>query len=54
MEFLKNQIHKFTVKFSKIRAKEEQKQRQESETTLKLLEKKFWTRENQCLYDKYK
>ena len=36
--FLKYQICKFTLKFSKIWAKEEPKQRQESETTLKLHE----------------
>ena len=39
-EFLKYQIRKFTIRFSKIRAKEERKQREELETTLKLLEKK--------------
>ena len=39
-EFLKYQIRKFIIRFSKIRAKEERKQRKELETTLKLLEKK--------------
>ena len=37
-----------------MRAKEEQKQREELETTLKLLEKNLSTEENQCLYDKCK
>ena len=37
-EFLKYQIRKFTIRFSKMLAKEERKQREELETTLKLLE----------------
>ena len=37
-----------------MRAKEEQKQREELETTLRLLEKNLSTEENQCLYDKCK
>ena len=54
-EFLKYEIRKFTVKFLKIRAKEERKkEREELETTLKLLEKNLSTEETQCLYDKYK
>ena len=36
--FFKYQICKFTLKFSKIRAEEEPKQRQELEATLKLNE----------------
>ena len=35
-------------------AKEERKQREELEATLKLLEKNRSTEENQCLYDKCK
>ena len=35
-----------------MRAKEEQKQREELETTLKLLEKSLSSEENQFLYDK--
>ena len=38
-EFLKYQIVKFTIRFSKTRAKKEQKQREELETLLQLLEK---------------
>ena len=53
-EFLKYQIRKFTIRFSKTRAKEERKQRDEFETTLKSLEKNLSTGENQCLYDKCK
>ena len=53
-EFLKYQIRKFTIRFSKTRAKEERKQRDELETTLKSLEKNLSTGENQCLYDKCK
>ena len=53
-EFLKYQIRKFTIKFSKMRAKEERKQREELETTWKLFEKKLSIEENQRLYDKYK
>ena len=53
-EFLKYQIRKFTIRFSKTRAKEEPKQRDELETTLKSLEKNLSTGENQCLYDKCK
>ena len=53
-EFLKYQIRKFTIRFSKMRAKEERKQREELEATLKLVEKKLLTKENQCLYDKCK
>ena len=53
-EFLKYQIRKFTIRFSKMRAKEERKQREELEATLKLLEKNLSTEENQCLYDKCK
>ena len=52
--FLKYQIRKFTIRFSKMRAKEERKQRDELETTLKSLEKNLSTEENQCLYDKCK
>ena len=37
-----------------MRAKEERKQRQELETTLKLIEKNLSIEENQCLYDKCK
>ena len=37
-----------------MRAKEERKQREELEATLKLLEKNLSTEENQCLYDKCK
>ena len=37
-----------------MRAKEERKQREELETTLKLLERNFSTEENQSLYDKCK
>ena len=37
-----------------MRAKEERKQREELETTLKLLQKNLSTEENQCLYDKCK
>ena len=53
-EFLKYQIRKFTIKFSKMCAKEEWKQREELETTLKLLKKPLLAEENQCLYDKCK
>ena len=53
-EFLKYQIRKFTIRFSKMRAKEEPKQRDELETTLKSIEKNLSTEENQCLYDKCK
>ena len=53
-EFLKYQIRKFTIRFSKMRAKEERKQREELEATLTLLEKHLSTEENQCLYDKCK
>ena len=53
-EFLKYQIRKFTIKFSKMRAKEERKQREELETTWKLFEKNLSIEENQRLYDKYK
>ena len=38
-KFHKYQIRKFTIRFSKMHAKEEQKQGEELETTLKLLEK---------------
>ena len=37
-----------------MRAKEERKQREELEATLKLLEKNLLIEENQCLYDKCK
>ena len=37
-----------------MRAEEEQKQREELEITLELLEKIFSTEENQCIYDKCK
>ena len=37
-----------------MRAKEERKQREKLETTLKLLEKNLSTAKNQCLYDKCK
>ena len=37
-----------------MRAKEKRKQREELETTLKLLQKNLSTEENQCLYDKCK
>ena len=37
-----------------MRAKEERKQREELETTLKLLEKNLSTEENQCFYNKCK
>ena len=37
-----------------MRAEEEQKQREELEITLELLEKNFSTEENQCIYDKCK
>ena len=47
-----NEIWKFIIRFSKIRVKEERKQREELETTLKLLKKSLPTEENQCLYDK--
>ena len=53
-EFLKYQIRKSTIKFSKMRAKEERKQREELETTWKLFEKNLSIEENQRLYDKYK
>ena len=53
-EFLKYQIRRFTIRFSKMRAKEEQKQREELEANLKLLEENHSTEENQCLYDKCK
>ena len=53
-EFLKYQIRKFTKRFSKMRAKEERKRREEVEATLKLLEKNHSTEENQCLYNKCK
>ena len=42
----KYQIRKFTIRFSKTRAKEERKQRDELETTLKSLEKSLSTEEN--------
>ena len=45
-EFLKYKIRKFTIKFSKMFAKEERKQREELEITLKLLEKNFSTEKN--------
>ena len=45
-EFLKYQIRKFTIRFSKTHAKEERKQRDELETTLKSLEKNLSTGEN--------
>lgn len=45
-DFLKYQIPKFSIKFSKSRAKEEQKQRQKLDTTLKLLEENLSTEEN--------
>ena len=45
-EFFKYQIQKFTIKFSEMRAKEERKQREELEATLKLLEKNLSTEEN--------
>ena len=51
---MKYQIRKFTVKFSKTRAKEERKQKQEFETTVKIPRKPLSTEENQCLYDKCK
>ena len=35
-EFFKNQICKFSLKFSKICARKERKQRQELETTLRI------------------
>ena len=53
-EFLKYQIRKFRIRFSKMCAKEERKQRDELKTTLKSLEKNLSTEENQCLYDKCK
>ena len=53
-EFLKYHIPKFTIWFSKIRAKKERKQREELEASLKLLEKKLSIEENQCLYEKSK
>ena len=53
-EFLKYQIRKFTIRFSKTRAKEERKQRDELETTLKSVEKNLSNGQNQCLYDKCK
>ena len=53
-EFLKYQIQKCTVKFSKIRVKDAQKQGEKLETTFKLLEKSLSTVENQCLYNKCK
>ena len=37
---IKFQIRKVTIRFSKMRAKEERKQREELEATLKLLKKK--------------
>ena len=37
---IKSQIRKVTIRFSKMRAKEERKQREELEATLKLLKKK--------------
>ena len=37
-----------------MRAKEERKQKDELETTLKSLEKNLSTEENQCFYDKCK
>ena len=40
-EFLKYQIRKFTIRFSKTRAKEERKQRDELETTLNHLKETF-------------
>ena len=45
-ELLKYQIWKFTIKFSKMSPKEEWKQSEELETTLKLLEKNRSTEEN--------
>ena len=53
-KFLKYQIRKFTITFSKMRAKEERKQREELKAALKLLEKNLPTEENHCLYDKCK
>ena len=43
---MKYQIRKFTVKFSKTRAKEERKQKQEFETTVKIPRKPLSTEEN--------
>ena len=40
MGILKFQIRNVTISFSKMRAKEERKQREELEATLKLLKKK--------------
>ena len=37
-----------------MRVKEERKQREELETTLKLIEKNLSIEENQCLYEKFK
>ena len=51
---LKYQIWKFTIRFSKMRAKKKRKQREKLETTLKLLKKKLSTVENQYLYYKCK
>ena len=39
MVILKYQIWKFTIRFSKMRAKKKRKQREKLETTLKLLKK---------------
>ena len=41
---LKFQIRNVTISFSKMRAKEERKQREELEATLKLLKKKTFRR----------
>ena len=41
MGILKYHIRKFTIRLSKMRDKEERKQREKLETTLKLLEKTF-------------
>ena len=54
MGFLKYQIQKCTIKFSKICVKDAQKQGEELETTFKLLEKSLSTVENQCLYNNCK
>ena len=53
-EFHKYQIWKFTIRFSKMRAKKKRKQREKLETTLKLLKKNLSTVENQYLYYKCK
>ena len=43
MGISKYEIRKFTIMFSKMRAKEERKQKEELEATLKLLEKNLST-----------